>query len=106
MATRKSINPGLMRAIAAKAEKQPHVANDRPNQTITNAEVMDELERTLDHAFAAALQCSGGGFESFSELNDELRDDYLCMLADMIERARGLTRQLRGDGVAEAANNG
>lgn len=55
-----------------------------------------ELIRKLQQIHAATIQISGGGFESFDELNDELKDSYLIMLSDLAQEALDVARKYTG----------
>jgi hypothetical protein len=52
-----------------------------------------DLIRKLEQIHAATIQVSGGGFESFDELNDTLKDAYLIMLSDLAAEALDVARQ-------------
>jgi hypothetical protein len=46
-----------------------------------------DLGRKLRQLVAATVAISGGGFEMFNLMGDNLKDDYLCMLADIAAEA-------------------
>jgi hypothetical protein len=59
-----------------------------------NIEVIDQLHTKLDQLHAMTTMIYGGGFESFDECSNEIKDNYLWAVGDMAKEARDLSRKL------------
>lgn len=60
----------------------------------SNHHLMQELSDKLGHLTAMLTMIYGGGLESFDELNDELKDNYLWACADLAKQTHKMAGSL------------
>jgi hypothetical protein len=65
----------------------------RSNTMNTRIDHIDNIENILTKLHALTQHTFGGSFESFNNLNDEIRDAYLWTMADLVTTARAELRQ-------------